>query len=156
MVTAAIDSRLMKMQAILDNGRPKSEIELACIHRQIGDLRTGHERGLVWDEDEAQRNIKFFSLLRHWKGEFARKPMIPEPWQEECVIAPLFGWYRERDRNSGGLRRFRTAYLEFPRKNGKTTIASGLGNQGLIADQEPGAEVYAAATKRDQDRKSVV
>ena len=140
----------MKMQAILDNGRPKSEIELACIRRQIGDLRTGHERGLVWDEDEAQRNIKFFSLLRHWKGEFARKPMTPEPWQEECVIAPLFGWYRERSRKSGGLRRFRTAYIEIPRKNGKTTIASGLGNQGLIADQEPGAEVYAAATKRDQ------
>jgi len=150
MVSAAIDSRLMALQALEDDERPKSEIERAAIRRQMEDLRTGHQRGLVWDEDEAQRNVKFFGLLRHWKGEWARKPMDLANWQEHLVIAPMFGWMREMKRAQGGVRRFQTAYIEIPRKNGKTTIASGIGNQGLIADGEAGAEVYAAATKRDQ------
>jgi phage terminase large subunit-like protein len=57
----------------------------------------------------------------------------------------LFGWFR-----ADGTRRFRTGYVEIPRKNGKTTLAAGIGLQGLLADQEEGAEVYAAATMRDQ------
>lgn len=150
MVSEAIDKRLISLQELLDEKRPKSELERSVIHRQISDLQTGHERGLIWDEEEAQRNVKFFSLLRHWKGEWSRKPMDLAPWQEHLVIAPLFGWFREKKRSEGGLRRFQTAYIEIPRKNGKTTIASGIGNQGLIADGESGAEVYSAATKRDQ------
>lgn len=118
---------------------------MACIHRQVRDLDAGHRRGLVWDEEAAQRAVSFFGLLRHWKGKWAGLPLKPEPWQEHCIIAPLFGWKFE-----SGLRRFRTAYIEEPRKQGKTTKAAGFGLQGLTADGEQGAEVYAAATKRDQ------
>ncbi|MGL5174181.1 MAG: terminase large subunit, partial [Olsenella sp.] len=57
----------------------------------------------------------------------------------------LFGWM-----NGEGLRRFRTAYEEFPRKNGKSTKAAGIGLKLAFADKEPGAEVYSAATKKDQ------
>ena len=59
----------------------------------------------------------------------------------------LFGWKRE-----DGTRRFRTSYLEVARKNGKSTIAAGVGLYLLVADGEPGAKVYSAATKRDQAR----
>lgn len=150
MVTAAIDKRLLSLDGLLNEPRPKSAIERLCIERQLADLRRGHERGLVWDETEASRAVAFFSLLKHWKGEWIGKPLTLAPWQEHCLIAPLFGWYRGAVREKCGLRRFRTAYAEIPRKNGKTTLASGLANQGLIADGEAGAEIYAAATKRDQ------
>ncbi len=59
----------------------------------------------------------------------------------------LFGWKR-----SDGARRFRTSYLEVARKNGKSTWGAGAGLYLFIADGEPGAEVYTAATKKDQAR----
>jgi phage terminase large subunit-like protein len=67
-----------------------------------------------------------------------------ERWQE-FIIRSLFGWKR-----SGGFRRFRFGYLQMGRKNGKTQTAAGVGLLLTVADREPGAEVYTAATKRDQ------
>lgn len=116
---AAIDRRLAAMDELIRSERPKSVIEVLAIQRQIEDLRHGHERGLRWDETEAARNVAFFKELKHWKGKFAGTPMTLEPWQEHCIIAPLFGWMREKLRSEGGIRRFRTAYIEIPRKNGK-------------------------------------
>lgn len=123
------------------------ELETLCIERQLRDLSNAQKRGFVWDEDEAQRAVKFFSLLTHWKGPWAGKAVKLEPWQEHCQIAPLFGW-----RHKDGTRRFREGYDEEPRKNGKTTKAAGIALFGLTADREEGAEIYAAATKRDQAR----
>jgi phage terminase large subunit-like protein len=62
----------------------------------------------------------------------------------------LFGWKRKAD----GFRRFRTAFVFVPRKNGKTTLMAGLGLYLMVADGEPGAEIYSAATKRDQAKLS--
>jgi phage terminase large subunit-like protein len=150
LVSAAIDRRLLALGEILSDGRPKSRIESLCIERQIADLRTGHERGLCWDENEAQRAVTFFGALKHWKGAKAGQRFRPEPWQEHLVIAPTFGWYRERSCADGGRRRFTTAYFENPRKTGKTFLASGFLSQGLIADRESGADVFSAATTREQ------
>jgi len=102
----------------------------------------------VWDEEEAAAVVNFSKLLRHWKGEWAGKPFAPEDWQEHLILAPLFGWYRES--NNGLRRRFNVGYQEVPRKNGKTTSAATLALQGLVADNEHGAEVYCTATTRDQ------
>jgi phage terminase large subunit-like protein len=128
-----------------DASRPLSRLERLVYERQLRDLQHGHERGLVWDEDEAQRVVQFFALLTHWKGKFARKPIHLDGWQREALICPLLAW-----KLADGMRRFRTAYIEIPRKNGKTTITAGIGLWGLMADREPGAEIYLAATKRDQ------
>ncbi len=147
---ACVDSRLKALDRLLKSERPLSVIETQAIERQITDLKTGHERGLVWDEDEASRAVGFFSLLKHWKGTKANQPFSLEPWQSECLVAPLFGWWVDGTREDGGHRRFTTAYIEIPRKNGKTTLASGFANQAVIADNEQGADVYCAATKRDQ------
>ena len=113
--------------------------------RQQRDRDTGAERGLVWDQDAADRVIKFWTLLRFHEGEWAGKPFALQPWQERDILRPLFGWKRK-----DGTRRFRTAYIELPRKNGKTDTAAGMGLYLLIADMEPGAQVYSTATKRDQ------
>lgn len=115
----------------------------AC-RRHVRDLDDGHERGLWFDEPAAKRAVAFFSVLRHWKGEWAGQAITLEPWQQ-FVVWSLFGWKR-----ADGTRRFRTAYLEVARKNGKTTLAAGIGLYLLVADGEPGAEVYTAATMREQ------
>jgi len=130
-------------------------VRLACErHRKDLDGSTelaevnGKERGLHFDETTAKTAIAFFRLLKHSKGEWAGRPLILEPWQQ-FVVWSLFGWKRE-----DGTRRFRTSYLEVSRKNGKTTMAAGIGLYLMLADGEPGAEVYSIATKRDQARIS--
>ena len=122
-------------------------VRLAC-ERHRRDLETGGERGLWFDETAGQMVIAFFSLLKHSKGEWAGRPVILEPWQQ-FIMWSLFGWKRD-----DGTRRFRTSMQEVARKNGKTTMAAGVGLYLLVADGEPGAEVYSAATKRDQARLS--
>ncbi len=118
-------------------------VKLAC-ERHRADLATGHERGLWFDETAARVAIAFFSVLHHWKGEWGGEPVTLDPCQQFWLWS-LFGWKRE-----DGTRRFRTAYLEVGRKNGKTTIAAGIGLYLAFVEGEPGAEVYTAATKRDQ------
>lgn len=119
-------------------------VQLAC-QRHINDLELGSMRGLYFDEKAAMRAINFFGFLKHSKGEWAGSAVKLEPWQQ-FRIGSTFGWKRKKD----NLRRFRTAYTEVARKNGKTTEMAGVGLYGMIADNEPGAEVYSAASKRDQ------
>jgi len=125
-------------------------VKRAC-QRHLDDLEQGEERGLWFDLGAAQLVIDFFGLLRHSKGEWAGQIIKLEPWQQ-FVLWTLFGWKREDPDSGQSVRRFRTAYLEVARKNGKSTLGAGLGCYLLVADGEPGAEVYSAATKRDQAR----
>jgi phage terminase large subunit-like protein len=87
-------------------------------------------------------------LLKHSKGEWAGTTFEPAPWQM-FILWALFGWKR-----ADGLRRFRIAFVEVSRKNGKSTLMAGLGLYLTVGDGEPGAEVYSAATKRDQAKLS--
>jgi phage terminase large subunit-like protein len=118
-------------------------VQLAC-ERHFWDLERGGARGLNWRPDIALHRIWFFGLLRHSKGEWAGRPLILEPWQK-FVVGSVFGWQREDK-----TRRFRTAYEEVPRKNGKSCMLAGIGINALVGDDEPGAEVYTAATRREQ------
>lgn len=146
--TKGVTARLKSLNSLLKDKRPRSEVELACINRLIGDFENEGQNGLIWNEEEAERNVRFIQHMRHWKGHTAGRRFQPEPWQEHCIIAPLFGWFRETD--NGIRRRFSVSYIEVPRKNGKTLCSSLIANQGLIADREHGPEVYFAATTRDQ------
>lgn len=91
-----------------------------------------------------ERAVLFLNNLRHVKGEWAGQPFDLRPWQERFV-RDVFGTLRP-----DGLRQYRTAWLEIPRKNGKTTLAAGIALYMLIGDGEPGAEVILAASDRDQ------
>ena len=119
-------------------------VRLFC-ERHRRDLKTGRKRGLYFDRHAAQHAIEFFGFLHHSKGRWAGQVIRLEPW-EQAIIWVLFGWYRRKTRT----RRFRSAYVEIARKNGKSTVASGLALYMLVGDGERGAEVYSAATKRDQ------
>ncbi len=120
--------------------------ERLMVERQLDDIRTGGDRGLVWDPDLGQLVVDFMHLCRHSKGRWAGRPLELEPWQEFWVTT-LFGWMR-----GDGTRRFRRSLLFIGRKNGKSTLASAIGLYGLVADGEGGAEIYAAATKKEQAR----
>jgi phage terminase large subunit-like protein len=99
-----------------------------------------------FDEAAADIAVAFFErLLVHVKGEWAGNPFILEPWERDEIIRPLFGWKR-----ADGTRKYRYAYIEIPRKNGKSSLAAGIALLLLFADDEPGAEVYSAAGDRDQ------
>ena len=101
----------------------------------------------VFDLDRAQRSIDFFhELITHTKGHLAGQPFHLEPW-EQAVVGNLFGW-----RQPDGYRRYREAFLFLPRKNGKSSLAAGIGIQVLTCDHEPGAEMYSCAADRDQAR----
>ena len=77
------------------------------------------DQGFWFDEKAAAVAVNFFEkLLHHSKGEWAGQLFKLQPWQKNDIIRPLFGWKR-----ADGSRKYRTAYIEIPRKNGKSTIA---------------------------------
>lgn len=121
-----------------------SQLVKLAAERHLRDLDLGHTRGIWFDDAEARRVVAFCHGLRHSKGEWAGQSFDLEPWQA-FIVGCLFGWKRD-----DGTRRFRTGYVSVARKNGKTTLAAAVGLYLAFADDEPGAEVYAAATKRDQ------
>lgn len=118
-------------------------VQQAC-QRQIDDLKKDWQ--YTFDHKRASHVCKFIEKLPHIKGKWARdrRPLTLEPWQI-FHLATFFGWV-----DAEGLRRFKTSYGEFPRKNAKSTIASGVALYCLTADGEEGAEVYSAATTREQ------
>lgn len=123
-----------------------------AVERQQGDLHREFDAE-TWpyefDAARAARPCAFIELLPHIKGKWAREGRLIglEDWQ--CwIITTVFGWVHHESR----LRRFREGYVEVPRKNAKSTLSSGLALYMLSADDEHGAEVYSAATTRDQAR----
>lgn len=122
-------------------------VRLAC-ERQVSDLsKSGAEWLYCFDDGAAEKVCGFIECLPHIKGKWGGTPIILEPWQ--CfILCVVFGWLRK----DNGKRRYRTAYVEVPRKNAKSTLTSGIGLYLLTEDAEEGAEVYSAATTRDQAR----
>lgn len=112
--------------------------------RHLDDLLTGHLRGLVWHPERAAHAINFIECLRHYQGDAAGKRFRLSLWQK-FVVGSVFGWYV-----TDGQRRFRTAYVEIGKGNGKTPLAAAVALYALVADGEAGAEIYSAATSREQ------
>jgi phage terminase large subunit-like protein len=99
-----------------------------------------------FDRAKADAACSFFSrYLRHTKGRFAGTPFLLEEWQSEQIIGPVFG-----EVDDAGFRRHRLIFVEIPRKNGKSEMAAGVALKLLMADNEPSAEVYSAASDREQ------
>ena len=96
------------------------------------------------DEAKAQQAIDFIESLTHTTGQWAGQPFHLMPWQRK-IIYELFGTVKEN-----GYRQYNTAYIEIPKKNGKSELAAAIALLLLFADNEPGAEIYGAAADRDQ------
>ena len=117
----------------------------ACL-RHIRDLE--HSKEYWFDTDTVTKLDWFASQLIQFEGEFSGRPLSLLPWQAFC-FGSIYGWKR-RD---NGFRRFRTAHIEVPRKCGKTTCAVVPCLWAMLVEGEPGAEIYALATKQDQAKK---
>lgn len=121
----------------------------AACQRQLDDLDRWSAKGskYFWSPEDANRICSFVELMPHIKGEWARRSerIKLEDWQ--CfILTVVFGWYSTAEKT----RRFRTVYIEVPRKNAKSTVSAPVGLYMVAMDGEPGAEVYSAATTRDQ------
>lgn len=102
----------------------------------------------IYDESRANRPIEFIEeFCKHSKGEWAGKPVTLELFQK-AFIAALFGFVDKET----GLRKYRETLFLVARKNGKSTMLAAIALYCMIADDEPGAEIYSTATKRDQAR----
>lgn len=113
--------------------------------RHLNDLQHGGGRGLHWDLEAANRAIGYCEdVLCLNGGEYEGEPFILNPWQA-FIIGSLFGW-----KSADGYRRFRTAYIETAKGSGKSPLAAAIGLYGMTSDGEARAEIYAAATKKDQ------
>ena len=129
---------------VVSGRRVAGELEKLAVARHLDDEKYCVERGFYWDEKAAMKALSFFSLLKHYQGEWAGKELILEGWQ--CfIIASIFGW-----KKAGGVRRYSTAYIEVSRKNGKTLLAAGIGLYLMYMDGEDGAQVYSAAVDKEQ------
>lgn len=118
------------------------ELIQLSVQRFVNDIK---KNDFHFDYDLGFRVVEFIEkFCRHWKGEWAGKPFVLEPHQHFFFIN-LFGWIRDN-----GTRRFRSSYKEVARKNAKTTESALIGIYHQTKDNEPGAQVYAGATKEAQ------
>ncbi len=100
--------------------------------------------GSHYDKEQADYVVNFIQCLCHTKGKWAGKTFMLLPWQEE-IIRNIFGILKEN-----GNRQFTTAYIEIPKKNGKSELAAAVALYLLFGDGEASPEVYGAAADRQQ------
>lgn len=103
----------------------------------------------MFSAEAVDKVIAAFKVLRHTKGKWAGQALIPDGWQVAYILAPIFGWLQENE-DGRWVRVISTGFVDVPRKNGKSTTCGGIGIYLTGADGEPGAEVVAAASTRDQ------
>ena len=119
-------------------------VRLAC-ERHLRDLLEGPKRGVFWDASKAEHIFAFFANFLRLPNE-PTQPFHLDLWQQ-FLVGSLFGWVGD-----DGFRRFRDAYIEIGKGNGKTPVAAGVGLYGLLADGEGQAEIYCVGPMAEQAR----
>ena len=138
-------------RGVVAGKRSAGRLHRLCCERHLQDRKRAREDTswpFRWSGPDAARLINFCSALQHTKGRWARTRWNVEPWQR-FILGSLAGWRARQDR---AVRRYRYAYIEIPRKNGKTYIGAALALYYTFFAGEPGAEGYSLATKSDQAR----
>jgi len=133
------------------SSRAKPEFPL-CNHTFDG--KTCKKRGEhVCPQRVAHIEAFFSEILVHTKGRWARRPFHLERWQLDDIMKPIFGTVVYSEEFGMYVRRYRIAWIEVARKNGKSEILAGMALYLLVADDEESAEIYGCAKDRDQARK---
>lgn len=96
----------------------------------------------MYDEAKAQHSVNFINCLKHTKGQWRGQSFDLLEWQDK-IIRDIFGIIKEN-----GNRQYNTAYVEIPKKNGKSELAAGVALYMTCGDGEWGAEVYGCASDR--------
>ena len=144
---AAVDALDDYARAVVAGLVPAGKYHVLACARHLRDrTRERTDDFPYWfDSARAARFFRFAAKLKHHKGEWAERFIHLEPW-EQFITGSVVGWIHV----DTGFRRFRTAFTQIPRKNGKTLIAAVILLYLTFFDGEPGAEGYSIATKRDQ------
>lgn len=153
------DAAQRYMRNVLSGAVPVCKWTRLAVERQQADLARSPSADwpYVFDHARASRPCEFIELLPHIKGKWAKKGQLIQLEDWQCfILTTVFGWIHKKvdpiTQAETWVRRYREGYVEVPRKNAKSTLSSGLALYMLSADGEHGAEVYSAATTRDQAR----
>ena len=98
----------------------------------------------TYSQELADYAVSFIECLCHTKGTWAGKPFELIDWQEQ-IIRDVFGTLKPN-----GYRQFNTAYIEIPKKMGKSELAAAVALLLTCGDGEERAEVYGCAADRQQ------
>jgi phage terminase large subunit-like protein len=98
----------------------------------------------MFDEKKADLAVRFFQNLKHTKSPFHGQPFMLLDW-ELSIVRDIYGTVNDR-----GLRSYRTAWIEIPKKNGKSELGAGFALKQLFADGEKFGEVYGCAADKEQ------
>lgn len=139
-----VDIANQYVEDVLSGRIPVGEKARLGCERQVRDLKRTDWQ-YEFDEKRASKVCRFIEMMPHTKGKWAGQKMKLEPWQV-FIVTTIFGWVDKITR----LRRFAEAYIQVPRKNGKSQLAASIANYMFIADGEPGAEIYCGATTEKQ------
>lgn len=145
MRAATIDDAIRYAHEVSGGKIPAGELVRMACERFLHDLEDPPE-GYDFDEKKARRALRFIQLFQHTKGHMAGEPFFLQPWQA-FTVCNVFGFT-----DTDGFRRFTKCLLTVGRKNGKSTFAAAVMLYMTIADGEPAAECYTAATKLEQSR----
>jgi phage terminase large subunit-like protein len=142
-------------EALIDLGMSPDQIDVALASRPlVVAFQADRQPGAYYDVERARKALKALAQFKHTKGRWAGRPIKLgqglDPWQIVWIIAPVFGWVFFDDEVGQVVRVTRAVWIEVPRKAGKSTLSSGIGNVLLLADGEAGPEVYAAAGSKEQ------
>ena len=155
MTTTRSTSLPVPRDALLELGLTEEQIEDAEARAPLVCAFQADKHPDAWfDVDRARRALKALGAFKHTKGRWAGVSMRLgeglDPWQVVWVLAPVFGWVYFDAEVDRVVRVIRTVWIEIPRKNGKSTLSSGISGVLLLADGEMGAEVYNAAGSTTQ------
>ena len=134
-------------------GAINSSYKVYRVYKEIVENIINNEES-IWEYDSHKANhaIEFVeNYCKHSKGKMGGKPFILEVWQK-ALVAATFGIVHK----ISGLRKYKEVLLVVARKNGKSTLAAGIGLYMQLADGEPGAEIYACATKKESSKNNMV
>lgn len=135
---------------MVDGLVPCGKWQKASCVRHLADLdASANGSEWIYRPELAAKALGIFALYRHYKGEWAGQPIKLQPWQQ-FIVGSLMGWVHRET----GRRRFKNAFIELPRGQGKSTLAGGLLVLFAFFLNEGGAEAYSVATKKDQARIS--
>lgn len=145
-------------EALIELGLTPEQIEQARESTPLVVAFQADEVDGAWfDVEQVRKRLRALAQFRHTKGRWAGRRLALgeglDPWQVVWIVAPVFGWVHFDEEIGEVVRVVRAVWIEVPRKAGKSTIASGMGNLLLLADGEIGAEVYAAAGDKLQARR---
>src|SRR3954469_18541159 len=148
--TRSTDFLPVPRDALLELGLTEEQIDEALERKPLViAFQADKHPGAWFDADRARKALRAIGAFKHTKGRWAGVPLRLgeglDPWQVVWVLAPIFGWVYQDGEIDRVVRGVRSAWVEVPRKAGKSTLASGISGVLLLADQEAGAEVYNIA-----------